>query len=63
MASLDSTAFLAGLSDACGVRVATGALYLWTQLPLGGAAMQSRPFCHVTDTKSSWMFLLLRGVR
>ena len=37
MASWDSTAFLAGLSDACGLCVATGALHLWTQLLFGGA--------------------------
>ena len=41
MASWDSTAFLAGLSDACGVCVATGALHLWTQLLLGGCPMPS----------------------
>ena len=35
MATWDSTAFLAGLSDACGLCVATGALHLWTQLLLG----------------------------
>ena len=44
MASWDSTAFLAGLSDACGVCVcvATGALHLWTQLLLGGAVRCNR---------------------
>ena len=43
MASWDSTTFfLAGLSDACGVCVATGALHLWTQLLLGGAVRCNR---------------------
>ena len=60
MASWDSTAFLAGLSDACGLCVATGALHLWAQLLLGGAVRCNED---LTDAKSSWILLLLRGVR
>ena len=58
MASWDSTAFLAGRSDACGVCVcvATGALHFWAQLLLGGAVRCNRmqlSNCHLTDAKLS----------